>query len=146
MLRIRNVYPGYEFFHSGSGSMVKKITDLGSGSASKNLSIFNPKKLSEIWSGMFIPDLYFLPIPNLGSRGQKSTRSPESESATLCISKFLNQICNCACTASGYWCSTWGTACCMYISRTMNCLANGGSSLKKRIRKYQSIDYPYRLY
>ncbi len=85
---------------------------------------------------MFIPDLYFLPIADLGSRGQKGTRSPESESATLCISKFLNQICNCACTAAGYWCSTCGTACCMYISRTMNCLASGGSSLKKRIQKY----------
>ncbi len=42
------------------GSRVKKITDPGSGSASKNLSILNLKtvsKLSEKLSGMFIPDL-----------------------------------------------------------------------------------------
>jgi hypothetical protein len=32
--------PGSEFFHPGSG--VKKILDAGSGSASKNLSIFIP--------------------------------------------------------------------------------------------------------
>ncbi len=46
VLRIWDVYPGSEFFHRGSririiypGSRVKK----DSGSASKNLSIFNPK-------------------------------------------------------------------------------------------------------
>ncbi len=43
MLRIRDVYPGSgsEFFHPGS--RFKKIPDPGSGSASKNLSIFDPK-------------------------------------------------------------------------------------------------------
>ncbi len=49
-------------------------------SASNNPSLFNPKivsKLSEIWSGMFIPDpnLDFLPIPNPRSRAQKGTGS-----------------------------------------------------------------------
>ncbi len=42
------------------GSRVKnKIADPGYGSASKNLSIFNPKNYSKLWeklSGMFIPD------------------------------------------------------------------------------------------
>ncbi len=78
MLRIRDVYPRSEFFHPGS--RVKKIPDHGSGS--KNWNIFNPKivsKLSEICSGMFIPDLDFT---HPGSRGQKGT-SPESWSATL---------------------------------------------------------------
>jgi hypothetical protein len=42
VLRIRDVYPGSEFFHPGS--RIKKIPVSGSGSASKNLSIFNPKK------------------------------------------------------------------------------------------------------
>ncbi len=41
VLRIRDVYPGSEFFHPGS--RVKKILDPGSGAASKNLSIFNTK-------------------------------------------------------------------------------------------------------
>jgi hypothetical protein len=36
--------PGFEFFHPGSRE--KKIPDPGSGSASKNLSIFNPKTFS----------------------------------------------------------------------------------------------------
>ncbi len=31
--------------------------------------------LSEIWSGFFIPDTDFLPIPDPGSRGQKGTGS-----------------------------------------------------------------------
>jgi hypothetical protein len=39
VLRTRDVYPG---------SRVKKILNLGSGSASKNLSILNPKNLSYI--------------------------------------------------------------------------------------------------
>ncbi len=49
--------PESEFFHPGS--RVKKAPNPGSGSATKNLSIFNPKietQLSEILSGMFIPD------------------------------------------------------------------------------------------
>jgi hypothetical protein len=43
-------YPGSKFFHPGSdpGFRVKKIPDPGSGSASKNLSIFHPK--TEIWN------------------------------------------------------------------------------------------------
>ncbi len=54
VLRIRDVYPGYPI---RPGSRVKKIPDPGFGSASKNLSILNPKNcFSEIWSGMLIPD------------------------------------------------------------------------------------------
>ncbi len=50
------------------------------GSASKNFIILTPKiisKLSEIWSGLFLPnpDPDFLAIPDTWSRGQKSTRS-----------------------------------------------------------------------
>ncbi len=44
VVRIRDFYPGSEFFHPGS--RVKKIPDPGSGSASKNLSIFKPKNCS----------------------------------------------------------------------------------------------------
>jgi hypothetical protein len=75
VLRIRDVYPGSEFFPiPDPESRVKKISDPGSGSASKsNLSILTQKivsKLSEIWSGMIIPDpdLDFLPIPDPGSK------------------------------------------------------------------------------
>jgi hypothetical protein len=41
VLRIRDINPGSKFSHSVY--RVKKIPDPGSGSASKNLSIFNPK-------------------------------------------------------------------------------------------------------
>ncbi len=60
--------PGYLFRIPDLGSKI--YPDYGSGSASKNGSIFNPKngsKLSEKWSGMFIPDP--------GSRGKKSIGS-----------------------------------------------------------------------
>jgi hypothetical protein len=63
------------------GSKRFRILDLHFPSKNlKNLSNFNQKnvsKLSEIWSGMFIPDpeIDFLPIPDFGSRGQKGTGS-----------------------------------------------------------------------
>jgi hypothetical protein len=61
----------------------KNTSDPGSGS--KNLSIFNPKivsKLSEICTGMFIPDsdLDFLLIPDPGI---KKGKAPLPGSATL---------------------------------------------------------------
>jgi hypothetical protein len=56
LLRIRDVYPGSEFFYPGSG--VKKIPDPGSGSASKNLKYFQPKNFLAF--GFFpIPDPIF---------------------------------------------------------------------------------------
>jgi hypothetical protein len=63
--------PGSEFFHPGTRIRVKKIPDPGS--ASKILISFAQKtqklvsKLSEISSGMFIPDpdLNFLTNPDL---------------------------------------------------------------------------------
>ncbi len=64
--------PDPNFFRPGS----RKIPDPGSGSASKNLSILDPKNSQKIvsepsWSGMFIPDpdLDFFTHPR--SRGQK---------------------------------------------------------------------------
>jgi hypothetical protein len=76
----------------------KKIPDPGS--ASQNLGIFTQKidsKLSEIWSGMFIPDpdLDFLPIPDPGSRGQKGTgsRIRIRNTALQFIDKRNYQIC-----------------------------------------------------
>ncbi len=86
--------PDPNFFHPGSRTQGQK--DSGSGSASKNLSILTQKivsKLSEKWSGMFIPDpdpgssfriripypvldfFYSSRIPNPGSRVQKDTGS-----------------------------------------------------------------------
>jgi hypothetical protein len=84
VLRIRDVYHGPNFFHPGS--QIPGQNDTGSRIRIhiENLSIFNPKivsKLSEIWSGLFIPDpdtdrdLNFLPIPDPRSRGQKGTGS-----------------------------------------------------------------------
>ncbi len=72
-LRIRDVYPRSEVFHPWS--RVRK--DPGSGSAAKNLSIFNPKIFYyalEIWSGTLV---WIFPIPDLnpGSRGKKRTVS-----------------------------------------------------------------------
>ncbi len=75
MLRIQNV-PNFSI--PDPVSRVKKIPDPGS--ASKNLSIFNPKtafKLLEKWPGMFSLDTgsVFFPILHSGSRGQKGTGS-----------------------------------------------------------------------
>ncbi len=61
--------PGPNFFHPGYRIRIKK------------LKYCNPKKffteLSEIWSGLFIPDPDpdFFPIPDPGSSGQKGTGS-----------------------------------------------------------------------
>jgi hypothetical protein len=72
VLRIRDVYPG--------SRQDPESKDPGSGSASQNLSIFNPKivsMLSETKSGMLIPDPDLLPIPDTGVK-----MKPDSESAT----------------------------------------------------------------
>jgi hypothetical protein len=85
VLRIRDVYPGSEFFPSRIQDQKNSwIPGSRSGSASKILSILTQKivsKLSEIWSKIFIPDpdpdpnLDFLHILDPGSRGQKGTGS-----------------------------------------------------------------------
>ncbi len=85
----QDVYPGSEFFLSriqDPGSRFKKILDPGS--AFKNLSILTQKivpKLSEIWTGLFIPDpeFDFLPIPD---PGVKKAPDSGSGSATLLTS------------------------------------------------------------
>jgi len=73
VLRIRDVYPGSQFFPS-------RIPDLGSAffpfripdPQQKRIKYFNPKKIiskqSEMRSGLFIPDPYpeFLTIPDPG--------------------------------------------------------------------------------
>jgi hypothetical protein len=67
VLRIRDVYPGFRIRRFPSripdpGSKRFRIPDPGSGSASEKLSIFLTQKivskLSEICSGIFIPDPY----------------------------------------------------------------------------------------
>ncbi len=80
VLRIRDVYPGSEFFHPGS--RVKKFRIPDPDPYQRILVFVTQKivsKLSEIWSEMFIlyqdPDLDFLPIPDPGSRVQKGTGS-----------------------------------------------------------------------
>ncbi len=96
MLRIRDFYPGSKFF----SSRVQGQKYPGSGSASKNFSIFSPKIVSkplEIWSEMFIPDqdLDLLPIPDPGYRGQKGTGSwiLDPGSATLCSASLSHYPC-----------------------------------------------------
>jgi hypothetical protein len=72
LLRILIVYPGSEYFHPGS--RVKKIPDPRSASASKNLSIFNPKIVFKALGNMFwdvnprILILIFYPSRIPGSR------------------------------------------------------------------------------
>jgi hypothetical protein len=69
------------------GSMVEKIPDPGSGSTSKNVSIFIPKKLFPssrkydlgFSSRIQIPDLDFLPIPD---PGVKKARDPGAKKGT----------------------------------------------------------------
>ncbi len=76
------MYRGSEFFHPGS--LVKKIPV--SGSAARNLSILTQKIVSKLRkydpgcsSQSRITDLVFLPVPDLGSRGQKGNRNPDTD-------------------------------------------------------------------
>jgi hypothetical protein len=87
--------------YPGSWSRIFSIPDPNSyhpGSASKkNLSILTPKiwflsSLSEIWSGLFIPDpdpriliLMFYPSQDPGSRGQKGHRIPDPDPDVKCL-------------------------------------------------------------
>jgi hypothetical protein len=73
VLRIRDVYSGSEFFHPGS--RVKKISDPGSESASKNFRPKTVSKLSEKLSGLFVPDPDF--FPRILDLGIKKHRIPD---------------------------------------------------------------------
>ncbi len=78
-------YPGSEFFPY----LIRILSIPDPRSASKNLSILTQKivcKLSEIWSGLFIPDPDpdFLPIPDPGTEpGVKKALDPGSGPTTL---------------------------------------------------------------
>ncbi len=91
MLRIRDVYPGSEFFHPGSELSPSRIPtvsipDPGSRIRIKEFKCYNPKKPKKWFissrkndpgclSRIPDPDADFLPIPDPGSRGQKGTGS-----------------------------------------------------------------------
>ncbi len=85
--------PDPNFSIPGPGSRIKKIPDPGSGSASKNLSIFSPKncfKLSKIWSGMFIPDSDLDLYPSrIADPGVKKAPNPVSGSAILHLTQAI---------------------------------------------------------
>ncbi len=92
VLRIPDVYsrsriqifsiPDQEFFYPGSRICIKEFSSI--------LTQKMVSKLSEIWSGLFIPDPDpdFLPILDAGSKGQKAP-DPGSGSATLQISRVV---------------------------------------------------------
>jgi hypothetical protein len=78
MFRIRDAYPGSEFFHPGSRIQGQKDSGSRIRIHIKEFNYFNPtidSKLSETKSGLFIPDPDpdFLPFLDPGSRGQKGT-------------------------------------------------------------------------
>jgi hypothetical protein len=93
-MRIRDVYPGSEFFHPGS--RVKKIPVPVSESASMNLNILAQKLFPGSWkmirnfhSGSGIRILNFLlPIPDPGSSGKKAL---DPGSATLRRHQILSK-------------------------------------------------------
>jgi hypothetical protein len=75
VLRIRDVYtvsqiPDPTFSIPDPGSRVKKIPDLGSRSAPKNLSIFNPKNCFYALGNM-IWDVKLDPEPGSATLGQR---------------------------------------------------------------------------
>jgi hypothetical protein len=76
VLRIGDVYPGSELFPPRS--RVKKAPDLGSGSSTKNLSIFNPQKL--LLSSWKYDTGCLIRIPDTEFFLQKA---PDPESTTL---------------------------------------------------------------
>ncbi len=72
--------PDPNFFHPGSRVQGEKDSRIPDPYSHQRISILTQKvvsKLSEIWSGMFIPDpdLDFLPIPNPESRDQEGSGS-----------------------------------------------------------------------
>jgi hypothetical protein len=84
--------PDPNVFHPGS--RVIRILDPGSGFTSKLFKYFNPKivsKLSEIWSGMFIPDPDLDFFTHSGSLIQDPgvEKAPDPGSATLKKSTVL---------------------------------------------------------
>ncbi len=97
MLWIRDVYTGSEFFHPGSRIRSFSIPDLGS--PSKNLSIITQKivsQLSEIWSGLFIPDPDPVILPNADPWVKKapdpgSTTTGIQSSNSSSLYSFLSQ-------------------------------------------------------
>jgi hypothetical protein len=105
--------PGFSF--SYPGSRVDKIPEPESKSPSKNLSVFYPKKLTQVLRnlGMFIPDPGFglFSIPDSGSRGQKSTGSRIRKTAFCFIyHRYCDQLtkvyCACVCTCFS-WAFCW---------------------------------------
>ncbi len=85
----------YSVADPGCLSRIRIFSILDPGSAYKNLSIFTQKivfKLSEIWSGLFIPDTDpdFLPIP-FGCPGVK--KAPDPGSATLNFYYYNERAC-----------------------------------------------------
>ncbi len=98
--RSRRVDEGFRHFRlcCRSWMFVPNPNFFHPGSASKNLSILTQKivsKLSEIWSGLFIPDPdpAFLPIPYPGYRVKKAS-DPGSGSATLIFTEHNKYITN----------------------------------------------------
>ncbi len=79
-----DVYPGSEFFHPGSRFRIQGQKIPGPGSASKNLSVFSPKKFS--W--MFFPDSGLFPSR---SQGSKKHRGPGPD-PQHCFGKYLSLI------------------------------------------------------
>jgi hypothetical protein len=111
--RIRDVYPGSKFFHPGS--RVKKIPHPGSGSASEDLSVVNPKSgfyalgnmIQDVHPGS---DLDFLPIPDAGVK-----KVPDPGTATLlCTTLFylpplrFHYVRGCWNQTQGLYCSDFG--------------------------------------
>jgi hypothetical protein len=86
-------FPEPNFSIPDPGSKRFRFPDPGSGSASKNLSIFNPKtKVSEKLSGIFIPYTDFF---HPGSRGQKRTefqiRIRNTDESTLILFGWMEE-------------------------------------------------------
>ncbi len=83
VLRIWEVYPGSEFFPFRIPGQKDSGSRIPDPYPHQRIEVFLTQKivckLSEIWSGMFIPDpvygSWFLPIPDPGYRGQKGTGS-----------------------------------------------------------------------
>jgi hypothetical protein len=93
VLRIRDVYPGSDFFHPDPRSRVKKIPDSGPGSAPKKVFFIKNivsklvafrKMIRDVHPGSRIRTLIFYPslIPDPGI---KNASDPGSGSATLLL-------------------------------------------------------------
>jgi len=143
-LRIRDVYSGSEFSIPDPSSRVKVSETMDPGSASKNLSAFNPKNCFQtlwIMTRDVHPDPGFWFFTHPGSRGQKDTGSRTRNTAAkysslLIIYSMANSLDNCIIENTQQFCDTEQERISknMKSTRNISIIKNVDSHIRKEYR------------